>query len=351
VQESSEHAAIIELFRDDPQLAARLLADIFSVATPTRCARVADPVQRPATLIPDLVIELGDPISLVVIVEVQRRIDLDKRYTWPAYQWLERLRRRCPCILLVIAPDPAVAAWAAQPITSGAGNMIHPLVLGPDQIPHITDPAQALKHPALALLSARAHGHRDRDLASFRAAIAALSGLDTVRRRMYIDLVFGGIRPDRARQIKEELMLEGYNLDDLFPPAPWPTPGGDAFITMVLEALEPRAKAIARARVKAEVEAEVKAEVAAEIKAEIKAEVEADLKADLEARERQTLLLRLLARRNISLTPAQRATIEACTAVPQLDQWFDRAITVADADALFTNPLCTNDPLSPGTAQ
>ena len=37
--------------------------------------------------------------------------------------------------------------------------------------------------------------------------------------------------------------------------------------------------------------------------------------------------------------------------MPQLDQWFDRAITVADADALFTNPLCTNDPLSPGTAQ
>lgn len=333
MQESSEHAAIIELFRDDPQLAARLLADIFAVATPTRCARVADPVQRPATLIPDLVIELGDPISLVVIVEVQRRIDLDKRYTWPAYQWLERLRRRCPCILLVIAPDPAVAAWAAQPITSGAGNMIHPLVLGPDQIPHITDPAQALKHPALALLSARAHGHRDRDLASFRAAIAALSGLDTLRRRMYIDLVFGGIRPDRARQIKEELMLEGFTLDDIWPPAPWPTPDGDAFLTDLIEALQPRLKA----RLTAEVKAEVKAEVEAEVKAEIEA--------DIEARERQTLLLRLLARRNIPLTPAQRATIEACTAVPQLDQWFDRAITVADADALFT------DDLSPRTAQ
>jgi len=307
VQESNEHAAIIELFRDDPQLAARLLADIFAVAAPPRPARVADPVQRPATLIPDLVIELGDPIELVVILEVQRRIDPDKRYTWPAYLWLERLRRRCPVLLLIVAPDPAVAAWATPSITSGPDNTTRPLVLGPDQIPRITDPAQALLHPALALLSARAHGHQQRGLTGFRAAIAALAGLDTTRRRMYIDLIFAGIRPDRAQQIKEELMLDGYTLDDILPPSPWPTPHGDAILIALIEALEPR------------------------------------IVARVEAHERQTLLLRLLARRNITLTPAQRATIDACTAPAQLELWFDRAVTVADADALFAD-------VAPGSA-
>lgn len=355
MQESNEHAAIVELFRDDPQLAARLLADIFAVAAPPRPARVADPVLRPATLIPDLVIELGDPIELVVIIEVQRRVDPDKRYTWPAYLWLERLRRRCPVLLLIITPDPAVAAWAAPSITSGPDNTTRPLVLGPDQIPHITDPAQALRHPALALLSARAHGHQQRGLTGFRAAIAALAGLDTTRRRMYIDLIFAGIRPDRAQQIKEELMLEGFTLDDIFPPSPWPTPHGDAILIALIEALEPRIEARltpqVAARVEAQVTARVEAEVAARVEAEVAARVEAEVAARVEAHERQALLLRLLARRNIALTPAQRAAIDACTAPAQLELWFDRAITVADADALFAgvapDPASTCPPGQP----
>ena len=49
--------------------------------------------------------------KLVLIVEVQRRIDPHKLLVWPAYLWLERLRQGCECCLLVLTPDPAVAAW------------------------------------------------------------------------------------------------------------------------------------------------------------------------------------------------------------------------------------------------
>ena len=160
---------------------------------------------------------------------------------------------------------------------------------------------------------------------------------------MYIDLIFAGIRPDRAQQIKEELMLEGFTLDDIFPPSPWPTPHGDAILIALIEALEPRVEAQVAARVEAQVTARVEAEVAARVEAEVAARVE--------AHERQALLLRLLARRNIAVTPAQRAAIDACTAPAQLELWFDRAVTVADADALFAevapDPASTCPPGQP----
>ena len=134
-------------------------------------------------------------------------------------------------------------------------------------------------------------------------------------------------------------MLEGYTLDDIFPPSPWPTPHGDAILIALIEALEPRIEARltpqVTARVEAQVTARVEAQVTARVEAQVTARVEAEVAARVEAQERHTLLLRLLARRNIALTPTQRAAIDACTAPAQLERWFDRAITVADADALF----------------
>ncbi len=53
--------------------------------------------------------------------------------------------------------------WAAQPVEFGLCSVFRPLVLGPDEIPIVTDPEQADQAPYLALLSAVAHG-RDKDI-------------------------------------------------------------------------------------------------------------------------------------------------------------------------------------------
>ncbi|WP_242516268.1 hypothetical protein [Sorangium cellulosum] len=74
-----------------------------------------------------------------------------------------RARKRIGTIVLVVAPDAGVAAWAAESIDLGLGRgHVEPLELGPAVVPEITDPADAEKETELAVLSAVAHGNGPR---------------------------------------------------------------------------------------------------------------------------------------------------------------------------------------------
>ena len=56
-----------------------------------------------------------------------------------------------------------------------------------------------------------------------------------------------------------------------------------------------------------------------------------------EGREAESIkkLLRLLVKRGIAVTEPQRARIEGCTDLDQLDEWFDRAATATSAAEVF----------------
>ena len=79
----------------------------------------------------------GDPH---LVLEVQRDKDPDKEYSWPVYVTVVRAKKRCPTVVLVVAPDAEVATWAAQPIDLGLGfGTLRPVVLGPASVPEVTD--------------------------------------------------------------------------------------------------------------------------------------------------------------------------------------------------------------------
>jgi hypothetical protein len=144
-----------------------------------------------------------------IVVEVQLARDEDKRKTWPLYLTSLRSRVGCPTALLVVAPDPAIARWCAQPIELGhPGFVLRPLVTGPDAIPIITDEQKAREDPELAVLSAMAHGHEGMAHLIAQAAFAATQGLDEERVRLYIDLVVSSLS-NAARAALEELMQSG----------------------------------------------------------------------------------------------------------------------------------------------
>lgn len=303
MRESSEHAALVELFRGTPELAVLLLRAAPDLGVPVGSCRVVDPVMRPGMLVPDLVIELGEslgkPPSLVIIVEVQRRIDAEKRWTWPAYLWMQRLRRRCPCHLLVVAPDAAVAAWAAQPIHCGEASSTRAVVIGPGQIPRITELEQAEAVPALALLSARAHGLGPDGGAVRRVALAVLNSLKVDDRRVYSELVVGPTTDDPTDHFKEELVLvDTSNLANLYR-----TPEGTEFARFLLERLQERREAIA------------------------------DQKVLLQA------LLRVLARRGVVLSAEQEAELRGGTDTQEFYYWLERAATANSAEELFAEPM------------
>ena len=60
---------------------------------------------------------------------MQLRIDARKRRTWPVCVTTRFSRIDCPALLLVLCPDPVVAAWCAKPIDSGS-VVVTPFVLG-----------------------------------------------------------------------------------------------------------------------------------------------------------------------------------------------------------------------------
>lgn len=282
---SLEHGTLVEMFRDDPELATRLLGRTFHIPIPPhRSAKVTEadlgklvPIEFEA----DLVIELTDEHGvcvLAMIVEVQLGIDLNKSFSWAVYVAVLRARKRCPVCLLVVAPDQPVATWAAQPIVLGPSTgQVTPLVLGASAVPRVTDPDEARRQPALAVLSARVHGNGPNGLEVIEPAFEAMANVDRALAMKYFVLVYDALRgPMRAAL--EDLVMNQPHAEQIN--------------------LPPFLEKIAQQR-----------------------EVE--------------LILKLVARNGLVLTEDERARITACTELATLDRWFDNAVTAKTAAELF----------------
>ena len=157
---SLEHEELVELFIRDLSLAIELTRVTGKVQIPDYDTLEAGPAEVrelvPASLRVDAVVLLrkSKPV-MVILVEVQLGRDEDKPYSWPFYVAGTRLRYRCPVVLLVYAVDPAIAQWCARPIHQGQpGSPFLPLVVGPGQVPPVTDPEEAKAAPFRAILRA-----------------------------------------------------------------------------------------------------------------------------------------------------------------------------------------------------
>jgi hypothetical protein len=145
----------------------------------------------------------------VVIVEVQLATNPKKRFSWPAYVTVSRAVHGCPAALLVVAPDPAVAVWCAEPIETGIpGFVLRPPVLRRTAVPVVTDPGEAIRRPELGVLSALAHGETEQGATIAAAVLPAIQGLDDDRVRLYYDLVYNSMNEAARRAL--EAMMKGY---------------------------------------------------------------------------------------------------------------------------------------------
>jgi len=210
-----EHNAIVEMFRENPELAPRFLATLCHVDVPSH-ASVAVVESSLDQLIPvefraDLMLELRDAkgaAALAIVLEVQRDEDPDKKYSWPVYVAVVRARKRCGTVVLVVAPDAQVAAWAAAGIDLGLRRgSVAPLVIGPAIVPEVTDPAVAEQEVELAVLSAAAHGNGPNGLAVVEAALVALGRLDREHAVAYFQIIWNVLR-EPMQEALEALVME-----------------------------------------------------------------------------------------------------------------------------------------------
>jgi hypothetical protein len=246
--------------------------------------------RRSSEFFADLVYELKDGdggSSLAVVIEVQLGVKDDKLRTWPVYLATVRSRRCCRTCVLVIAPDPAVAAWAAAPIDLGPGNeAFRVLVLGPAQVPVVTEEEQAREAPELALLSALVHGN-DEGVGEkvLAAAFTGLGAFDTKAAEVYLYIVWKFLRgPMRAAL--EEMVREAEAKGELT----WPP-----FMQRLRDEGEARG----------------------------------------EARGKADGILTILSVRGLAVSEEVRERVLACRDLEQLDAWLRKAATATTLPEVF----------------
>ena len=280
-----EHNGLVEMFRENPSLAPHFLATLFHLDVPTH-ASVAVVESQLDQLLPvefraDLVLELkaaDGTLVLAIILEVQRERDRDKKFSWPIYIAAVWSKKRCPVIVLVVAPDDDVAAWAAEAIDLGLGfTTVRPLVLGPKIVPEVTDQVLAEQEPELAVISAIAHGNGPNGLAVLAAAFRALGRLDQEHAAVYFQIVYTVLR-EPMRRAMEALIMERQNETS--------------------EAIPEFARMFMRI-----------------------GERTGELKGKLEGK--REVLLRFLDRAGIALSDDDHARIQSCMDAGILDQWVD----------------------------
>jgi hypothetical protein len=228
---SPTHELLVELFHSSPAL---ITAVLHAASEPTWAPDVpvdARVLPMSATLSDlmlaeyhaDLVLQRmhpdGDRPAHIFIIEAQLAPDEDKRFIWPLYAAGARARGRCPVTLVVLALDQRTARWSAEVVILDplGTHVFRPIVIGPGDLPAITDVDEARARPALALLSALIHSRTPGGEHIVRAALlGACPQLDSRLRVLYADLL-RTLLSDEVRSALEELMhFHGNSLDSHF---------------------------------------------------------------------------------------------------------------------------------------
>ncbi|MBF6440343.1 hypothetical protein [Nocardia cyriacigeorgica] len=222
--------------------------------------------------------------TFLLVVEAQRSKDRGKLASWPYYlTYLHNRYQQVPH-LLVICQDETIARWADNPITAATHGRTSfaafPLVLGPHNVPIVTDPAEAAVNVPLAALSAITHVN-DPDIgAILKALAAALQSIDDNDAEVFALLTEAGLGTTPAGDTWRHLM----------------TLSSSMIRTVTTERLRDQGR----------------------------------------AEEAAGSVIRVLERRGLPVTDSTRARIRSCTDLETLHHWLDLATTAATAEEIFT---------------
>ncbi|WP_433149734.1 hypothetical protein ACQPZ8_11510 [Actinomadura nitritigenes] len=284
---TSAHELPLEMVRNRPQLVPTILRTVFGLDILGEPSITSESFAdlSPAELRCDATVlfDTRDKRTHGVIVESQQRFDSGKRYSWPAYIALLRLRHKCGATLLVLCPDENSARRCAAPIDMGHPRwVLEPLTVHPGLLPPITDPDEAARMPELAVLSAPAHADGPHASAVVSAVAAAIDTLTGDTGPLYHDYL-RTLLSDAARKLLEDTVTTaGYE---------WQSDFAKTHI--------------------------------AEGRAEGRAEGEADA------------VLSVLETRGITVPNDIRDKVTGCTDIDQLKRWVRRAVVIDHAEELF----------------
>ncbi|WP_405881896.1 hypothetical protein OG762_26690 [Streptomyces sp. NBC_01136] len=285
---SSSHEALHHFGQKDTAGLIRNFQRLFHVPFPEPCGFTVlntdlteiEPVERRVDSLVRVNTKEGD---YLLVLESQGKKDERKRGSWPYYLSYLYEEYRCEPVLVVMTQSSSTARWAAQPIRFGlpgwASLVVRPMVLGPDNVPVITDEKEAAQDVSLAVLSAITHGKGPRAAAILGPLAAALETIDPASAALLVQLVTSGLVDSQAKEIWRDLM--------------------------------------------APVNYFFKNPAAEKVREETRVE------------ERAEMTLRTLELRGLQVPDSVRLRVKACSDVDQLKIWWERAIHVTEATELF----------------
>ncbi|MFH8254295.1 hypothetical protein [Streptomyces roseolus] len=283
---TSSHEASHRIFQDRPELLSPVFRVLGLRLPPKAAVEVLTPSPRVDSV---LRISPSEGPGFLLAVEARGRRDPERASSWTSY--LARLRAEydLPALLLVVCQDRATARWAAGPFVTGIDGWTalrtHPLVLGPDNVPVITDPEEVRRSLALAAFSAMAHA-RDPDCSSTLKGLAqALATAEPDSAAYCSELLEIGLGDTPARNTWRHLMR---TTGTFFP-------GRGTLVEETF--LEGRAEGLAEGKAEA--------------------------------------VLRFLRARGIDVPDAVIERVTAVTVPDELDRLLDRAVAVTSAEELF----------------
>ncbi|NUT41929.1 MAG: Yae1 family protein [Thermoactinospora sp.] len=289
------HDAANSLIREHPELAVRFLRTVGHVTLPDVPVQAADGElnDRVSTSCYADTVLVGGPIHdrrFSLISEIETRITqgkLDQTIRYAATLWLHYGK---PIHIVFFTPDPNYKKFDHEvTVVSGCLTLsVEICFVGPDEIPAITDPAVMENDPALFVLSVIAHGDRPDVAEAFCRGMAHLP-------HDYAAYYYEHAAAKATRTIRQRM---------------------EATMKLQIPAYSDMAKehrGIGRTEGKAEGIEEGKAE------GRVEGRVEGKVGA----------LLITLEARGLTVSSEQRARIEDCTDLSQLDQWIRRALTGA----------------------
>ena len=296
-----EHNGLVELFRANPSIAPQFIESLFNIKVPkhtsVRVVEAAQDQMLPIEFRADLVLELRNAageLVLAVVIEIQRKQEPSKKYTWVVYLAVVRAQKRCDTIVLVVALDPNVAQWASEPIALGLGlGTVQPLVLGPRVVPEVTDAKVAEGHTELSVLSALVHGNGPNGLAVVTTTFTTLCRLDPEHAVVYFQMVYDVLQKP-IRQALEAMVMERMT-------------GEKATFPPFAQALIERGM----------------------LEGKLEGKREGKLEGKLEGK--REALVEFLKCAGIATTKTECARIEACTEVATLDTWISRVFGAKSA--------------------
>lgn len=210
----SQHEAMHRIFQHDPGMFARAfralhvpLEDPLEVALlPTDLTEVR-PLERRVDTLLRITTAAG---RFLLLVEAQGEDDPDKPSAWAYYLAHAHAKYRLPALLLIVCHDRVTALWAARPAAIGQpfwpSLTMRPLVLGPHNVPAVTDPDTAAADIPLAALSAITHAKDPRIGAILKTLATVLQEIDEKDAHIVAELTELGLGNSPAAKTWRHLM-------------------------------------------------------------------------------------------------------------------------------------------------